>query len=414
MQLTPAESAPPPSRARFAALAALLVATFCFVTTENLPSGLLPLIAADLHTSLSATGLLVSGYGLTVAVVSVPLTRATRNIPRRYVLTGLLAVFVAATLASALATGYPVMLAGRVVTALAHAVFWAVAVVTATSLFAPQVRGRVVTAVFGASALATVVGVPVGAWIGAQSGWRVAFFALTVLGLVAMVVVAVSLPNVRPGEEHTAHAAAPDTRRYTLLLVATALAITGLSVSSTYTVPFLTDVTGFSEDAVGPLLLVRGAAGVVVLAVGATLLDRWPRAAMTVPTWLLALSSIGLYLCGRNRVVSTLLLALFGAAMMLMITAMANRVLHVAPGRTEVSAAAHSAVFNASVAAGALVGALLLPSHGGLRNTALVAGVLVAAAAAALVLEPHLKSRRPARGRRPVRDHRPAAPARSG
>lgn len=383
-------TAPPTSRARVLALTALLVATFCFVTTENLPSGLLPLVAADLDSTLSAVGLLVTVYGLTVAVMSVPLTRATRNISRRRVLTALLAVFVLATLVSALAPSYPVMLGGRVVTALAHSVFWAVAVVTATSLFSPHVRGRVVTAVFGASSLATVVGVPVGAWLGVQSGWRVSFLALTVLGLVAMAVVATTLPGGAPGEQHSAHATAPDTGRFVLLLVATVLAITGLSVSSTYTVPFLTDVTGFGEEAIGPLLFLRGVAGVAVLAVGAAVLDRWPRLAMAVPTWLLAASSIGLYLSGTNRVLAALMLALFGAAMMAMISAMANRVLHVAPGRTEVAAAAHSAVFNASVAAGALAGAVLLPTDGGLRNTALVAGALVAAAAASLLLEDRL------------------------
>lgn len=375
------------SRRRVGALAALLVATFCFATSENLPSGLLPLIAADLGTTLSAVGLLISAYGLTVALVSVPLTRATRGISRRLILTGLLAVFVVATAASGLATSYPVMLTGRILTALAHAVFWAVAVVTATGLFPPRVRGKVVAAVFGASSLATVAGVPLGAWIGVQASWRAAFLVLAGLGLVAMVVAAVTLPDVPSGQEHSARAPEPDRRRFAVLLVATALSITGLSVSTTYTVPFLTDVSGFGEEAVGPLLFLRGAAGALVLLAGAAVLDRWPRASMTVPTWLLGLASIGMGVWAEHRVVTALLLVLFGAAMMLMISAMANRVLLVAPGRTEMAAAAHSSVFNASVALGATVGAVLLTRGVGVRATAVVGGVLLAVGAVTLQWE---------------------------
>ena len=98
--MTEAASVTRPRVAALTAFGALILATFCFVTSENLPAGLLPLIADDLHSSLSAVGLLVTGYGLTVAVVSVPLTRATRRIPRRYLLSGLLAVFVVASLGS--------------------------------------------------------------------------------------------------------------------------------------------------------------------------------------------------------------------------------------------------------------------------------------------------------------------------
>jgi DHA1 family inner membrane transport protein len=378
-----------PSRTRIAAVAALgamTVATFCFVTTENLPVGLLPLMAGDLHTSLSAVGLLVTGYGLTVAVVSIPLTQATRHIPRRHLLTGLLAVFVLASLASALAPNYQLLLAGRVVTALSHAVFWAVAVVTATGLFSPQVRGRVVTVVFGASSVATVLGVPAGTWLGQQSGWRAAFLALTGLGVVALVTIAALLPTTPAGEGHAAAATTPDARRYTMLLVTTALAITGLSAASTYTVPFLIQVSGFSSQAIGPLLFLRGAAGVVALAAGGVLLDRRPRTAMIAPTGLLALALFGLYGFGTSQLAVAGMLALFGAAMFMMITAMANRVLQVAPGRTDVATAANSAVFNASVAAGALIGALLLPAHG-VRSTTLAAALLVAAAVAVLLFE---------------------------
>jgi predicted MFS family arabinose efflux permease len=199
-------------------------------------------------------------------------------------------------------------------------------------------------------------------------------------------------------------------RRYVVLLVATALSITGLSVASTYTVTYLTEINGFTDRAVGPLLFVRGAAGVVAITVGGALLDRRPRAALLVPTGMLALSLFGLYVSGAHRLTAIGLLALFGVAMFTMITAMANRVLYVAPGRTDIATAAHSAVFNASVAAGALIGALLLSAQG-VRSTALVAAALVSAGFAFLVLEPRiaLNGKASTKPAELGEEHRPAA-----
>lgn len=375
-----------------AALAGLMVATFCFVTTENLPVGLLPLMAADLHTSLSSVGLLVSWYGLTVAVASVPLTRAARWIPRRYLVPGLLALFVLASLLSALASTYLALAAGRVVIALCHSVFWSIVVITAAGLFPPQARAKVVTLIFGASSVATVLGVPAATWLGQNLGWRAAFMALTVLGVIALAAVTATLRDTLGDEGHPASADRPDRRRYVILLTATALSITGLSEASTFTVPFLTTVGGFSAGAISPLLLLRGAAGVAAVGFSGSLLDRRPRAAMILPTAALALSAFGLYTSGTSQLVSIGLLALFGAAMFMMITAMANRVLHVAPGRTDIATATQSAVFNAAVAAGALIGAVLLPAYG-VRSTALVSALLISAAVGLLILEPRIADR---------------------
>lgn len=386
---TAAPNASPAARTRAAALTAfgaLTLATFCFVTSENLPAGLLPLIAEDLQSSLSAVGLLVTGYGLTVAVVSVPLTRATRRIPRRLLLSGLLAVFVGASLGSTLAPTIELLMLSRVVSALAHAVFWAVAVVTAAGLFPPEVRGRVVSAVFGASSVATVLGVPAGSWLGERAGWRSAFLVLTCLGVLAFAAIAALLPNTPVGQGHAERATDPDRRRFAILLAVAGLAIAGLSAATTYTVPFLLEVSNFSGEAIGPLLFLRGAAGIVAMAGAGVLLDRRPRQALLIPTALLALALLGLYALGGDPVVAAVAMAVSGAAMFVMIAAMADRVLRVAPGSTEIASAWFSAVFNVSIAFGAFIGAALLPAVG-VRSTALAAAILVAGAVVLLAIE---------------------------
>lgn len=234
------------------ALCALMTATFCLVTTEHLPVGLLPEISSGVGVSLSAAGQLVTGYAITVTLLTVPLTYATRRVPRRPLLLGLLTVFVVAGLGSALAPNYTLLLVSRAVTALVHAVFWAVVTVTAIGLFAPAVRGRILATVYGAASTATIVGVPAGSWVGQHAGWRVAFLALSGIGLLALATVALFLPATAVADPRTDDSAAPDTSRYVVLLVTIVLALAGLSLASTYTVPFLTDVSGFSAAAVAP------------------------------------------------------------------------------------------------------------------------------------------------------------------
>ncbi|MFJ3823551.1 MFS transporter [Streptomyces nodosus] len=388
--------------AAIAALGALMAATFCIVTTENLPAGLLPQISSGLGVSLSATGQLVTGYALTVTLLTVPLTYATRRIPRRPLLLGLMALFVLAGLSSAAAPNFALLLASRAVTALVHAVFWAVVTVTATGLFPPSVRGRIVAMVYGAGSMATILGVPAGSWIGQQAGWRVAFVALSGIGLIALVTVVVFLPSTAVTQTPASHTTAPDTPRYTVLLVTIVLAMTGLSMAFTYTVPFLTDVSGFSMQAVSPLLLLRGAVGIASVAVAGHLADHHPKLATTVPVALLSVSLIGMYLVGTVPLLAAVLMAASGVALFTMITTLTSELLAVAPGNLYIASAGGNAVFNAGTAAGAVLGGLVL-SDFGVRSVTL-AGGLLAAAALAVLLADQLIGRVPRRSRETVTD----------
>jgi len=186
------------------ALLALSAAAFLFVTTETLPIGLLQPIGADLGASDSTVGLLVTYYGLVVVFTSLPLTQLTRAMPRRTLLTVVLAVFVVSTIASAVVDSYAMLLCARVVTAASQALFWSVVVPTAAGLFRPEIRGRVLAVLFAGSSLAAVVGVPAGTWLGQQMGWRAAFVGLASAALLTMIAVAVLLPNAQPGWDEDA------------------------------------------------------------------------------------------------------------------------------------------------------------------------------------------------------------------
>jgi predicted MFS family arabinose efflux permease len=362
-----------------AVLAGLMLAAFTFNSTENLPVGLLDALAGDLRVPLASVGYLVTGYGLTVALFSLPLARATRAVPRRHVLTGVLAVLVAASWLCALGTSYGALLAGRVATALAQALFWAVMGPTAVGLFPQERRGRVVGLLSLAGSLATVLGVPAGTWLARHGGGHTPFAVLTVLGAVSLLLVGVFLPTSRPGTGHAAHGAAPDRRGFAVVLATTVLSVTGAYAGFTYVERFLTTVSGFPAAALGPLLAVFGAAALAGVAVTGPLLDRWPRGTLTVPVAVQTAALLGLYAAGGSRAATAVMLALLGAAVAPLFMASQALVLRVAPGRTEMAAAANSAAFNVGVALGALVGGLLLP-YVAVRGTFLVGGLVTGAA----------------------------------
>ncbi len=383
------ETAPPARRTASAAsaLAALTLATFSFVTAENLPIGLLPLLVDDLDVSLPTAGRLVTGYGLTVAAASVPLALLTRRIPRRYLLTGVLAAYVATTLVSALATSYWMLLAARIGTALAQAVFWAVVAPTAAGLFPAAVRGRAISTLFLGASLASVLGLPAGTWLGQQAGWRTAFATASGLGLLTMAAVASLLPTEPAGQGETATGSIPDGRRYTVLVTTTVLAAGGAFTAYTYISPFLTQVSGFRSIAVSPILMASGIAGAVGNVAVGIVFDRSPRIGLIAPVVLLTAVLLGLYLLGATPYAGATLTALWGMSIGALATALQSRVLQVAPGRTDLASAGNSAAFSFGIASGAGIGSAVLATFG-VRAVAGAGAVLTCVALAVLLSEP--------------------------
>ncbi|WP_231931558.1 MFS transporter [Micromonospora echinospora] len=374
-------------------LLALALSAFTFNTTENLPIGLLPLISEDLDVTFSSVGYLVTGYGLTVAVVSLPLAQVTRDLPRRWVLTGVLAVLVVSTLISIVAASYWVLLTARIATAVAQALFWAVMAPVAVGLFAPEVRGRVIAVMSVGGSLATVLGVPAGTWLGQQGGWRAPFLVLTALSLAALVLIAVLLPTSRPQDSHGAYGSAPHTGRFVVTLLATAVSVTGMFAGFTYVVRLLTDVTGFTDETVSALLFVFGLAGIAGVSGVGQILDRFPNGALVLTIGLQAVALLGLWLFATEKVVVVAMLALLGASAAPVFMATQARILVVAPGRTEIGFAANSAAFNVGIAVGAAVGGLVLTPLG--ARGVFGIGALVTVAALAVVVGESLLAGRP-------------------
>ncbi|MEU6466500.1 MFS transporter [Streptomyces sp. NPDC046976] len=363
-----------------------MLSAFTFNTAENLPVGLLDAISRSLRVSPSAVGLLVTGYGVTVALASLPLAHGTRAVPRRHVLTGLLAALVLSSLLAASARSYGPLLAARLLTALAQALFWAVMGPVAVGLFAPEVRGRVIGALSVAGSLALVLGVPIGTWLGGRTDWRMPMGALAALGLVSLVTIAALLPTSPPEAEPAAYGTAPDARRFATVLTAGALSATGAFTGYTYLVRFLGAVSGFPPGAVDLLLVAFGTACLAGVGITGALLDRFPRAALSSAVAVQAIGMLGLGASGAHPVPAVVFLALMGGALGPVFMAAQHEMLSCAPGRTDIALAANSGAYNAGIAAGAALGALILPLAD-VRGAFLAGGLLTTGACAVLLAE---------------------------
>lgn len=398
----PPTSRPPNPRAAAAALTSLTLATFCYVTVDNLPFGLLSLLAEDLRVSTAQAGRLVTWYALTVAAAAIPLSVLTRRIPRRHLFTGLLAGYVVTTLLSAVAVNYWMLLVARVATALTQAAFWAAVGPTAAGLFPPAVRGRVIATVFGGASLASILGVPASTWIGQQASWRVPFAILSGLGTVTLIAVASLLPNDTASQGAAATGTSPSIRRYALLMAVVPLTVSGAFSMYTYVSPFLTTVSGFSAAAVGPVLTLSGLAGLGGnIAIGAVF-DRSPRLAVLGPAALITVVLLGWYGLGDSQVPAAVLIALWGFSVACLATALQSRMLQIAPGSTDVAAAGGTVAFSIGTASGAWIGGVVL-NELGVRSTAAAGAVLAAAGLIVLLSEPLLASARIRRSGAPPR-----------
>lgn len=360
------------------ALAALGAAAFCFVAGESLPVSLLPLLSSGLGVSLSVAGFLVTIYAVTVVLASAPLTQLTRRISRRALLVALLSVFVLGTLGAAAAPAYGWLVAARVLTALAQAVFWSIAAVVAAGMFPSAARGRALAGMYAGSTVALVAAVPAGNWLGEVAGWRLPFVVLSGAGLLVLGALLLLLPRRDEGGGSLATPGTqPDGRRYAAILATTLLCVAGFFTANTYVTAFLIHVAGVPSGRVALVLLVAGVADAAGLAAFGHLVDRRARLTGPVATGLVAVSLAALFAAGTSALGAALLEASLSFGLSGVVLFLQSEVLVVAPWRADLATAWYSATFNAGIAAGPLVGALVLATLG-LRATAVV-GALIAA-----------------------------------
>ncbi|MEV6450334.1 MFS transporter [Streptomyces anulatus] len=378
---------PASSRNGWPGVAALALGTFTVVTSEMLPVGLLTPMGRSLGVPEGVAGLTLTITGLVAALSAPALVPLLGRADRRTALCVLVAVLVVGNLGAAWAPDFGTMVVARVLVGIGMGGVWAVAAGLAVRLVPAKSAGAATSLVFSGIAVASVLGVPTGTYLGALAGWRAAFLAAAGLGAVVLVAAALLLPRL-PAERTVPLGGVlrltRDPRLRTGLLVV-GLLVTGHFAAYTYVRPVLEDVTGVGAGTIGALLLVYGIAGVAGNFLAGAGAARSPRTTLLVIGTVLAPTVAALPWLGGSPALAAVLMAVWGLGYGGVSVATQTWVLLAAPDAREAASSLFVGVFNGAIALGALAGGLVADRVGVTAvmgtGAALVAGALVTTAA---------------------------------
>jgi DHA1 family chloramphenicol resistance protein-like MFS transporter len=393
------------------ALYLLGLAVFAQGTSEFMLSGLVPDIAADVHVSLPAAGLLTSAFAVGMIIGAPLMAVISMQWSQRRSLLTFLTAFLLVHVVGALTPSYEVLLGTRVVAALANAGFLAVALVTAAGMVAPDAKGRATSVLLAGTTIACVAGVPAGAVLGQLWGWRSAFWAVALVSVPAVLGILRSVPASARG------AAAPRARselralrrpRLLVTLLLGALVNGGTFCALTYLSPLVTIVAGLGTGWVPVALALFGAGSFAGVTVGGRLGDARPLRLLTLGGVALLAGWVALALVAGSPVATLGFVVVLGALAFAVGSTLIAQALYAATEAPALAGAFATAAFNVGAALGPWSGGVVIAAGLGYRSPLWVSAALVALALAVGATAHALRRKVPPP--RPPGEQRPAAP----
>jgi MFS transporter, DHA1 family, inner membrane transport protein len=367
----------------FPALLALAISAFGIGTTEFVPVGLLSSLANDLNISITLAGLLISGYAMGVAFGAPILTALTNKMNRKTLLLLLMIVFIAGNSVAALSTSFSLLLIARFITAFSHGVFFSIGATIASDLVPEHKRASAIAFMFTGLTVATVTGVPLGTFIGQTFGWRATFWAVALLGVVAIIASAILVPkNLKeaPASSLKDQVKVIKNGRLLLAFAITALGYGGTFVAFTYLAPILENVTGYAPKEVSFILLGYGIAVAIGNTIGGKAADKNPIRALF---WMFVVQAIVLIILTFTapfKIAGTITIFFLGLLAFMNVPGLQVYVVKLAeryvPSAVNVASAINIAAFNLGIAIGAFVGGIIVDSIG-IIHTPWIGGVMV-------------------------------------
>ncbi|WP_138751437.1 MFS transporter [Paenibacillus sinopodophylli] len=365
------------------ALLALAVSAFAIGTTEFISVGLLPLISEDLNISVTTAGLTVTLYALGVTFGAPILTSLSTKIPRKALLLWIMVVFMIGNTMAAAATTIEWLLIARIISALSHGVFMSIGSTIAADVVPQNRRASAIAIMFTGLTVATITGVPIGTYIGQQLGWRAAFIAIVIVGLIAFVANIILVPSdlhkgtpITMGEQLKLFTSS----RLLLMFFITALGYGGTFAVFTYLAPLLQEISGFRQKDVTVILLVYGIAIAVGNMIGGKLANHKPLQTLFYMFIIQAAVLFVLSFTVSFKVAALLTILGMGffhfmnvAGLQVYVVMLAERLM---PGGVDVASAINIAAFNAGIAIGAYLGGVVTDSIG-LIHTPWFGGIMV-------------------------------------
>ncbi|MDF3578744.1 sugar transporter [Enterobacter hormaechei] len=336
----------------------LAIAAFIFNTTEFVPVGLLSDIAASFHMETAQVGIMLTIYAWVVALMSLPFMLLTSQMERRKLLIGLFVVFIASHVLSFMAWNFTVLVISRVGIAFAHAVFWSITGSLAIRLAPAGKRAQALSLIATGTALAMVLGLPIGRIVGQYFGWRTTFFAIGMGALITLVCLIKLLPKL-PSEHSGSLKSLPLLMRRPALMsiyLLTVIVVTAHYTAYSYIEPFVQVVAGFSANFATVLLLILGGAGIIGSILFGKLGNKHASALVSSAIGLLLACLLLLMPAAGSESHLAILSLFWGVAIMIIGLGMQVKVLALAPDATDVAMSLFSGIFNLGIGAGALVG----------------------------------------------------------
>ncbi|MEL0619835.1 MFS transporter [Psychrobacter proteolyticus] len=365
------------------ALWALTLSAFAIGTTEFVIVGLVPTIAADLGVSLPSAGLLVSLYAVGVAIGAPILTALTGRWNRKIVLMSLMGLFVIGNLLAWQAPSYETLILARILTGLAHGVFFSIGSMIATSLVSKEKEASAIAIMFTGLTVALVTGVPLGTWIGQHFGWRATFLVVSVLGLIALIGSAILVPkNLKKSIPATFKEQLQVIVKPQLLLVylMTILGYGGTFTAFTYLAPILEQQTKFAPSAIGLIMLVYGVSVAIGNIWGGKLADkRGPISALSIIFSALSVILLLFTFTMHSKIAAVLTILVWGAFAFGNVPGLQIYVVKQAekytPNAVDVASGLNIAAFNIGIALGSIIGGSVVENMS-LQDTAWIGAVI--------------------------------------
>ncbi|WP_408056530.1 MFS transporter [Tardiphaga alba] len=366
---------------------ALAAASFGIGTTEFVIMGLLPDVARSLGVTIPQAGYLVSGYALGVVVGAPLVAMATAGMPRKSALLGLMALFTIGNIGCAIAPDYWLLMLARVVTSFAHGAFFGIGAIVASNLVPREQRTQAVSLMFAGLTLANVLGVPFGTALGQAAGWRSAFWAVVVIGVIAFIAIWRYVPSGMPGTRGGLGREFRALGRWPVLLpmlISTTASVSMFSLF-TYITPLLEEVTGLTPHGVTGALLAIGVGLTIGNLIGGRLADK-NLLSTVIGAFICLAVVLGLLSLAAQFVIPTItLLVLWGGIAFALVSPLQIWVVDAATDAPNLASTLNQGAFNLGNATGAWIGGIALNAgvHYG-QLPLLAAGVALAGLAMTL------------------------------
>ncbi|OBW91282.1 MFS transporter [Gallibacterium genomosp. 3] len=364
-------------RIEYARVVVMAFAAFVFNTTEYIPVALLTDIAQSFTMPVSEVGLMITVYAWIVSLMSLPCMLMTSSLERRQLLIKLFILFIVSHILSAIAWNYWILLLSRIGIALTHSIFWSITASLTMRVAPKDKKIQALGLLAMGSALAMVLGLPLGRIIGQWLSWRTTFALIGIIATIILFILARLLPHL-PSQNAGSLKSLPILCHRPMLLgiyLFTAIIISAHFTAYSYIEPFMLQISHISAASATAGLLIFGLAGIIASLLFNLLFRLMPIRFLATAMLTLTMSLMSLYYLGHSPIALFVLILVWGIGISTLGLGMQTRVLQLAPDATDLASSIYSSIYNIGIGGGALIGNQVM-QHLGLSYIGYVGAIL--------------------------------------